>query len=80
MVNEDRLNSVEEKALVRQASKGCLEAFNRLVLTLVYLYELNYWEISEILKVPLGTVKSRLARARMQMRQKLRNDTVQTMD
>jgi len=43
----------------------------RSVITLIDLYELDYEETAQILKVPLGTVKSRLARARYQMQKKL---------
>jgi RNA polymerase sigma-70 factor, ECF subfamily len=46
----------------------------RSVLILADLYELDYWEVAEILKVPIGTVKSRLARARMQLKSKLQDD------
>lgn len=42
------------------------------VLTLVDVYELDYSETAEALKIPLGTVKSRLARARLQMQEKLK--------
>jgi len=48
-----------------------LPAFYRSVITLIDVYELDYTEAAEILHIPLGTVKSRLARARMQMRDKL---------
>jgi RNA polymerase sigma-70 factor (ECF subfamily) len=44
----------------------------RQVLTLVDIHELDYGEAARILDVPIGTVKSRLARARLQMREKLR--------
>jgi RNA polymerase sigma-70 factor, ECF subfamily len=44
----------------------------RSVLTLVDLYEMDYEEAAQTLNVPLGTVKSRLARARLQMQQKLK--------
>lgn len=44
----------------------------RAVLTLVDVYELDYTEAAEVLNIPLGTVKSRLARARLQMQTKLR--------
>ena len=44
----------------------------RSVLTLVDLYELDYTEAAQALKIPLGTVKSRLARARLQMQEKLK--------
>lgn len=43
----------------------------RSVLTLIDLYEFDYLEVSRILNVPLGTIKSRLARARLQMKTKL---------
>ena len=45
----------------------------RSVLTLIDLYELDYSEAAQALKVPIGTIKSRLARARLQMQEKLRN-------
>lgn len=41
------------------------------VLTLVDLHELDYEEAAGILNLPLGTVKSRLARARRMMRAKI---------
>lgn len=44
----------------------------RTVLTLVDIYELDYAEAASALNVPIGTVKSRLARARLQMSEKLR--------
>ncbi len=49
-----------------------LPAVYRSVITLVDLDELDYAEAAEVLKVPLGTVKSRLARARLQMQQILK--------
>ena len=45
----------------------------RSVLTLIDINELDYIEAADALKVPIGTVKSRLARARMQMKKKLQN-------
>lgn len=50
-----------------------LPSVYRGVLTLVDNYELDYTEAAKILRVPIGTVKSRLARARLQMHKKLRN-------
>jgi RNA polymerase sigma-70 factor (ECF subfamily) len=43
----------------------------RLILTLVDLQGLDYAQTAETLVIPLGTVKSRLARARAQLRQVL---------
>lgn len=46
----------------------------RSTLTLVDLYELDYWEAAEVLQVPLGTVKSRLARGRVQLWRKMQEN------
>jgi RNA polymerase sigma-70 factor (ECF subfamily) len=43
----------------------------RTVINLIDVQELDYEEAAQALKVPLGTVKSRLARARLQMQKKL---------
>ena len=48
-----------------------LPAAFRTVLTLVDLHELDYAEAAESLKIPIGTVKSRLARARLKISEKL---------
>jgi RNA polymerase sigma-70 factor (ECF subfamily) len=48
-----------------------LPAVCRTVLTLVDLHELEYAEVADALKIPLGTVKSRLARARYRISEKL---------
>jgi RNA polymerase sigma-70 factor (ECF subfamily) len=48
-----------------------LPIVEREVLTLFYLQELTLNEVAEALKVPLGTVKSRLFRARRLLRQNL---------
>ncbi len=51
-----------------------LPAPYRSVITLIDIYELDYTEAAQILHIPLGTVKSRLARARMQMKHKLKGN------
>jgi RNA polymerase sigma-70 factor (ECF subfamily) len=45
----------------------------RSVLTLIDIHDLDYTEAAQALSVPIGTVKSRLARARLQMKEKLRD-------
>ena len=55
---------------VYQALDELPEAF-RSVLTLIDVNEMDYTEAAQALDIPLGTVKSRLARARLQMQQKL---------
>jgi RNA polymerase sigma-70 factor, ECF subfamily len=42
------------------------------VLTLIDVNEMDYTEAAQALNIPIGTVKSRLARARLQMQQKLK--------
>lgn len=49
-----------------------LQDIYRTVLTLVDLQDFDYEEAARALNVPVGTVKSRLARARMQMKEKLK--------
>lgn len=45
----------------------------RSVINLIDVHELGYEEAAQALNLPLGTVKSRLARARIQMQKKLQN-------
>lgn len=45
----------------------------RSVLTLIDIHELDYSEAAQALQVPIGTVKSRLARARLRMQEKLKD-------
>lgn len=69
---------VEQSELAREIYKVLDElpdAF-RSVLTLIDLYELDYTEAAQALKIPIGTVKSRLARARLQMKKKLKDSRV----
>ena len=46
----------------------------RNVLLLVDLYEFEYKEVAETLRIPIGTVKSRIARARFQMKKLLQEN------
>jgi RNA polymerase sigma-70 factor (ECF subfamily) len=63
----------EDSKRVNQLLGELPEAY-RQVLILVDMYELDYWEAAELLNLPLGTVKSRLARGRLQMKKKLWGD------
>ena len=69
--------SVQEVVEQREFSKDLhrlideMPVVYRTVLILVDLYELDYAEAAEALKIPIGTVKSRLARARLKMSEKL---------
>jgi RNA polymerase sigma-70 factor (ECF subfamily) len=56
---------------VRQAVAR-LPAGQREVVTLVDLEEFSYAEVATILEIPIGTVMSRLSRARVTLREKLR--------
>jgi RNA polymerase sigma-70 factor, ECF subfamily len=74
----DPAASVQEKVEEKEFSKKIYELLDELpevyqsVLTLVDIQELDYAEAAKALRVPIGTVKSRLARARLQMQKKLR--------
>ena len=48
-----------------------LPAHYRLILTLFHFSEMNYDEIGQALKMPAGTVKSHLFRARQKLRERL---------
>lgn len=74
----DPASSVQDKVEENEFSKDIYKMLDELpdvyrsVLTLVDIYELDYAEAAEALRIPIGTVKSRLARARLQMQGKLR--------
>lgn len=56
---------------VLEAALGCLTEDFRTIIILRELEDLDYSEISEVLDIPVGTVRSRLARARMALRKEL---------
>jgi len=67
---QDRVPSIEECVEASEQTEYIQECLNKLplnyrtVLALVDMDEMSYGEVSTILKIPIGTVKSRLARAR----------------
>jgi len=69
---EAALQSNERNAELYRMVDELPEA-HRSILTLIDLQEMDYIEAAEILEIPLGTVKSRLARARLQMKRKLQS-------
>ncbi|MDL1910344.1 sigma-70 family RNA polymerase sigma factor [Chloroflexi bacterium CFX6] len=67
---EERAESSE----LRRALHGCIKALApdyRLMVILVDMEGMSYDEAAQVVRVPVGTVKSRLARARMQIRKSL---------
>jgi RNA polymerase sigma-70 factor, ECF subfamily len=59
-----------DSGTVLQALRKMDESF-RAPLTLFYLEQFSYWEIADVLDVPIGTVMSRLSRGKAQLRQRL---------
>jgi len=62
----------ELRQRIQQALSGLSETF-RLPLVLREIEGMNYEQIGEVLRLPLGTVKSRIHRARMELRQTLKD-------
>ena len=69
---QDAVEQVELSEEIRGMMEQLPETY-RNVLTLVDVYQFDYLEAAETLRVPIGTVKSRLARARMQMKEMLKD-------
>ena len=64
------LESEDRLAIVKKALEA-LEPPDRAVIVLADMEEATYEGISSLLNIPVGTVKSRLARARQRLRQQL---------
>jgi RNA polymerase sigma-70 factor, ECF subfamily len=69
---------VEQNEFSRELWKllGELPEIYRSVLILVDIHELDYTEAAQALGIPIGTVKSRLARGRLQMKKKFEQHTL----
>ena len=68
-----------ERASTRQGLEAALAELSedfRTILILREVEDLDYSEIAEVLNVPVGTVRSRLARARMALRKQLETTSV----
>ena len=70
---DDRADHLE----LMHAELAALPVTERDVLVLFYLQELSLAELADVLAVPVGTVKSRLFRARRLLRRELMNKGVQ---
>jgi RNA polymerase sigma-70 factor (ECF subfamily) len=68
----DCANRIDSQTLV--AFLGEIEAEFRAPLVLYYIEDLSYQEIADALEIPLGTVQSRIARAKIKLLQRL-NET-----
>ena len=68
------MNSLEDELGAMEHELARLPAIEREVLTLFYLRELSLAEVAEVLDVPVGTVKSRLFRARLVLRRGLNSE------
>lgn len=75
----DSRENIEQKSLITERQKAILSAINRLkpkfkeVIILHDIEELTYEEISQKIKCPIGTVKSRLFNARSVLKEELTN-------
>lgn len=65
----------EQRAMITQVREAIanLPFTQRQILSLVDLEEFSYAEVADILNIPIGTVMSRLSRARQQLADKLLN-------
>jgi len=69
---EEQIETLE----IDQAIQNCIDALPpdfRAVVVLADVQGLNYKEVAKAVKTPLGTIKSRLARARMRLRECLQS-------
>ncbi len=67
----DQVVQTREKRERILAAIESLDSQDRAIVVLREIEQLDYKQISKVLEVPIGTVKSRLARARLKLRTKL---------
>ncbi len=67
---EHQIERRERHALVQQAVQGLPET-QRVMLVLYHFQHRSYEEIAEVMQLPIGTVKSRLNRARLALKTRL---------
>jgi RNA polymerase sigma-70 factor (ECF subfamily) len=64
----------KERARALQRAINSLPDYQRVIVTLYHMQHRSYDEIAEILRLPIGTVKSRLNRARLALVEKLQSE------
>lgn len=69
---EERAESSELRKALNQCIRSLVPDY-RLMVILVDMEGMSYEEAAQVARVPVGTVKSRLARARMQIRKSLQS-------
>jgi len=75
----DSPDIIAERRETQTTILSCVEKLPpeyRTVIVLVDIQEMNYQEAASLLGIPVGTVKSRLARARLQMRDAIRKSSL----
>jgi RNA polymerase sigma-70 factor (ECF subfamily) len=80
LIEKDTPDLCHERQLVIQRVRRAIERLpmgQRQVVSLVDLEGCSYIEVAEILDVPIGTVMSRLSRARKALKAKLLDDEIQ---
>lgn len=65
------MEQLERQRIVREALAQMTEEF-RIPLVMAEMEEMKYEEIADLLKCPIGTVRSRIHRGRAELREKLR--------
>ena len=73
-IGPDRKCEQREQASQVRAALATLSEEHRRVLVLRDFDDCSYEEIAEILEIPVGTVRSRIHRARLEMKQRLQNE------
>jgi RNA polymerase sigma-70 factor (ECF subfamily) len=70
---EGKFLFIERKKMIQQAIASLPERYRRVII-LRHQEDRSYEEISEILNIPLGTVKARIFRAREMLKKKLQKE------
>ena len=68
----DQIVETKQRAKVVQDAINSLPDYQRVILTLYQFQNRSYEEIADMLNLPIGTVKSRLNRAKLALAEKLR--------